>query len=161
MIEQALGLPGSCGFRLRFRLRYNRARVKSLLAPNASARDNAARAHAGKVSAHPLRKRTFRMASKNPAAPRPALARFDKPPAVKRRHFLRRFWLPAILLLAIAAGGLTGMITASQINTSRAAQEVASLATYRPSEVTRSYADDGETVIGEFELEKRIPLKYE
>jgi penicillin-binding protein 1A len=101
------------------------------------------------------------MNSINPAAPRPALSRLDKPPVLKRRHFLRRFWLPAVLLLAIAAGGLTGMITASQINTSRAAQEVASLATYRPSEVTRIYADDGETVIGEFALEKRIPLKYE
>jgi len=27
--------------------------------------------------------------------------------------------------------------------------------------VTRVYADDGETVIGEFALEKRIPLRYE
>jgi penicillin-binding protein 1A len=87
--------------------------------------------------------------------------RVNAQPAVKRRHFLRRFWLPAVLLLAIAAGGLTGMIMASQINSSRAAQEVASLATYRPSEVTRIYADDGETVIGEFALEKRIPLRYE
>ncbi|HEY0408191.1 MAG TPA: PBP1A family penicillin-binding protein [Pyrinomonadaceae bacterium] len=87
--------------------------------------------------------------------------RVNAQPALKRRHFLRRFWLPAVLLLAIAAGGLTGMIMAAQINSSRAAQEVASLATYRPSEVTRIYADDGETVIGEFALEKRIPLKYE
>ncbi|HEX8495401.1 MAG TPA: PBP1A family penicillin-binding protein [Pyrinomonadaceae bacterium] len=101
------------------------------------------------------------MASKNPLSLRAPQARFDKPPVFKRRHFLRRFWLPAVLLLAIAAGGLTGMIAASQINSSRAAQEVASLATYRPSEVTRIYADDGETVIGEFALEKRIPLKYE
>src|SRR5918912_1980916 len=79
----------------------------------------------------------------------------------RRRHFLRRFWLPAVLLLAIAAGGLTGIIAAYQINYSRAAQEVANLATYRPSVVTRVYADDGETIIGEFALEKRIPLKYE
>jgi penicillin-binding protein 1A len=99
------------------------------------------------------------MASKNPVAPRP-LSRLNAPPA-RRRQFLRRFWLPAVLLLAITAGGLTGMIAASQINSSRAAHEVASLATYRPSEVTRIYADDGETVIGEFALEKRIPLKYE
>ena len=40
-------------------------------------------------------------------------------------------------------------------------QRSAALATYRPSVVTRVYADDGETVIGEFALEKRIPLKYE
>jgi penicillin-binding protein 1A len=80
---------------------------------------------------------------------------------VRRRHILRRFWLPAVLLLAIAAGGLTGIIAAYQINYSRAAQEVASLATYRPSVVTRIYADDGETIIGEFAIEKRIPLKFE
>ena len=91
---------------------------------------------------------------------RPLAARLNAPPA-QRRHFLRRFWLPAVLLLAIAAGGLTGIIAAYQLNYSRAANEVASLATYRPSVVTRIYADDGETVIGEFALEKRIPLKYE
>src|ERR671938_1915731 len=88
-------------------------------------------------------------------------ARFNNVPPAKRRHFLRRFWLPAVLLLALAAGGLTGIIAAYQLNHSRAAEEVASLATYRPSVVTRIYADDGETVIGEFFLEKRIPLKYE
>jgi penicillin-binding protein 1A len=82
-------------------------------------------------------------------------------PSEQRRHLLRRFWLPAVLLLALAAGGLTGIIAAYQLNYSRAANEVAALATYRPSVVTRVYADDGETVIGEFALEKRIPLKYE
>ena len=79
----------------------------------------------------------------------------------ERQHLLRRFWLPAVLLLALAAGGLTGMIAANKLNYSRAANEVAALATYRPSVVTRIYADDGETVIGEFALEKRIPLKYD
>ncbi len=81
--------------------------------------------------------------------------------AEQRRHLLRRFWLPAVLLLALAAGGLTGIIAAYELNYSRAANEVAALATYRPSVVTRVYADDGETVIGEFALEKRIPLKYD
>src|SRR6266850_3493433 len=84
----------------------------------------------------------------------------NAPPA-QRRHLLRRFWLPAVLLLALAAGGLTGIIAAYQLNYSRAANEVAALATYRPSVVTRVYADDGTTVIGEFALEKRIPLKYD
>jgi penicillin-binding protein 1A len=79
----------------------------------------------------------------------------------ERKHTLRRFWLPAVILLALAAGGLTGIILAYQLNYSQAANEVAALATYRPSVVTRIYADDGETVIGEFALEKRIPLKYE
>src|SRR3989440_3518630 len=84
----------------------------------------------------------------------------NSPPG-ERKHILRRFWFPAVLMLALAAGGLTGIIAAYQLNHSRAAEEVASLATYRPSVVTRIYADDGETVIGEFFLEKRIPLKYE
>src|SRR5262245_38914093 len=79
----------------------------------------------------------------------------------ERRTILRRFWMPAVVLLALAAGGLTGIIAAYKLNYSRAANEVAALATYRPSVVTRVYADDGQTVIGEFALEKRIPLKYE
>jgi penicillin-binding protein 1A len=82
-------------------------------------------------------------------------------PPEQRRHLLARLWLPTVLLLALAAGGLTGIIAAYELNYSRAATEVAALATYRPSVVTRVYADDGETVIGEFALEKRIPLKYE
>src|SRR6202163_149646 len=82
-------------------------------------------------------------------------------PANERAHILRRFWFPAVMLLALAAGGLTGIIAAYQLNYSQAASEVAALATYRPSVVTRVYADDGTTVIGEFALEKRIPLKFE
>src|SRR6266446_6321174 len=82
-------------------------------------------------------------------------------PPGERKHILRRFWFPAVILLALAAGGLTGIIAAYQLNYSQAASEVAALATYRPSVVTRIYADDGTTVIGEFALEKRIPLKYE
>jgi penicillin-binding protein 1A len=85
---------------------------------------------------------------------------YNAPPS-ERKHVLRRFWFPAVLLLALAAGGLTGIIAAYQLNYSQAATEVAALATYRPSVVTRIYADDGKTIIGEFALEKRIPLKYE
>src|SRR5467141_1895326 len=85
---------------------------------------------------------------------------YSAPPG-ERKHILRRFWFPAVMLLALAAGGLTGIIAAYQLNYSQAATEVAALATYRPSLVTRIYADDGKTVIGEFALEKRIPLKYE
>src|SRR5207244_2865283 len=82
-------------------------------------------------------------------------------PPAQRRYLLRRLWLPAVLLLALAAGGLTGIIAAYELNYSRAANEVAALATYRPSVVTRIYGDDGKTEIGEFALEKRIPLKYD
>src|SRR5215210_9357416 len=83
------------------------------------------------------------------------------PAHAPRRRALRRFWFPAVLLLAISAGGLTGIVLAYSLNYSRAAEEVKSLATYRPSVVTHVYADDGETIIGEFALERRIPLKYE
>jgi penicillin-binding protein 1A len=79
----------------------------------------------------------------------------------ERRVTLRKLWVPSVLLLALAAGGLSGIIAAYKLNYSRAANEVAALATYRPSVVTRVYADDGQTVIGEFALEKRIPLKYD
>ncbi|MBA3243004.1 MAG: PBP1A family penicillin-binding protein [Acidobacteria bacterium] len=84
-----------------------------------------------------------------------------RPAPKRRRSFIRRFWFPAVLLLALAAGGLTGIVLAYGLNYSRAAEEVKALATYRPSVVTKVYADDGETVIGEFALERRIPLKYE
>src|ERR1700704_2784100 len=83
-----------------------------------------------------------------------------RPPS-GRSSILSRLWLPAVVGLALAAGGLTGIVAAYELNYSRAANEVAALATYRPSVVTRIYADDGQTVIGEFALEKRIPLKYE
>lgn len=74
---------------------------------------------------------------------------------------LRSLWLPVVLLLALGAGGLTGIVLAYELNSSNAASEVAALATYRPSVITRVYADDGKTVIGEFALERRIPLRYE
>ena len=99
--------------------------------------------------------------SNAPRPPRPTATVVVRPSSPRRGKFLRRFWLPAVLMLALAAGGLTGIVLAYQINYSRAASEVAALATYRPSVVTRVYADDGETVIGEFALERRIPLNYE
>src|SRR2546423_9299106 len=101
------------------------------------------------------------MATKSPGLKSYSPKAIYSAPPEQRRHILRRFWLPAVLILALAAGGLTGIIAAYELNYSRAANEVAALATYRPSVVTRVYADDGETVIGEFALEKRIPLKYE
>src|SRR5437764_13714195 len=80
-------------------------------------------------------------------------------PPQKRRHFLRRFWFPSVLLLAIAAGGLTGIVLAYSLNYSRAAEEVKALATYRPSVVTRVYADDAEPAMGCLPLEGRSPLR--
>src|SRR5260370_3404592 len=81
-------------------------------------------------------------------------------PPNERKHILRRVWFPAVILLALAAGGLTGIIAAYQLNYSQAAIEVAALATYRPSVVTRIDPDDGQTVIGAFALENGDPLKY-
>jgi penicillin-binding protein 1A len=77
----------------------------------------------------------------------------------RKRSWLSIFWLPAALILALSAGALTGIIGSYYVNNSRAATEVAALATYRPSTVTKIYADDGETVIAEFALQKRIPLR--
>ena len=36
-------------------------------------------------------------------------------PPGERKHILRRFWFPAVILLALAAGGLTGIIAAYQL----------------------------------------------
>jgi penicillin-binding protein 1A len=76
----------------------------------------------------------------------------------RKRSWLSFLWLPAALILALSAGGLTGILGSYYLNNSRAATEVAALATYRPSTVTKVYADDGETVIAELALQKRIPL---
>ncbi len=75
--------------------------------------------------------------------------------------FFRRATFVALLVLAIIAGGLTGLVTAYQASFSSFAAEVDSLSEYRPPEVTKVYADDGKTIIGELALERRIPLTYE
>lgn len=77
----------------------------------------------------------------------------------KRRNLWSYVWLPMAVLLALAAGGLTGVLASYYLNNSRYATEVSALATYRPPQVTKIYADDGETVLAEFALEKRIPIK--
>jgi penicillin-binding protein 1A len=79
----------------------------------------------------------------------------------KSRRFLRSLWAPMAVLLALAAGSVTGVIAAYEMNYSRTAGEVSALATYRPSVVTKVYADDGQTIIGEFALERRVPLKQD
>ncbi len=68
-------------------------------------------------------------------------------------------WFPVALLLALAAGGMTGILGSYYLNNSRYATEVSALATYRPPQVTKIFADDGETVLAEFAIEKRIPIK--
>ncbi len=70
-------------------------------------------------------------------------------------------FLAAALLLALSAGALTGVLASYYLNNSRYSTEVSALATYRPPQVTTIYADDGETVLAEFALEKRIPIKIQ
>lgn len=77
----------------------------------------------------------------------------------KRSFAVRAAWFVSALLLAAAAGALTGVLAAYYLNNSRYAVEVSALATYRPPQVTTIYADDGETVLAEFAIEKRIPIK--
>jgi penicillin-binding protein 1A len=77
----------------------------------------------------------------------------------KGKSFWSYLWLPTALLLALSAGGMTGVLASYYLNNSHFATEVSALATYRPPQVTKVYADDGETVLAEFALEKRIPIK--
>lgn len=67
----------------------------------------------------------------------------------------------AALLLALSAGALTGVLVSYYLNNSRYSVEVSALATYRPPQVTTIYADDGETILAEFAIEKRIPVKIQ
>jgi penicillin-binding protein 1A len=71
----------------------------------------------------------------------------------------RVIWFLSALVLALCAGGLTGILASYYLNNSRYSLEVSALATYRPPQVTTIYADDGETVLAEFAIEKRIPVK--
>jgi penicillin-binding protein 1A len=70
-------------------------------------------------------------------------------------------FLIAALLLAVSAGALTGVLASYYLNNSRYSVEVSALATYRPPQVTTIYADDGETILAEFAIEKRIPIKIQ
>ncbi len=70
-------------------------------------------------------------------------------------------WFLLGLVLAVSAGGLTGVLVSYYLNNSQYSVEVSALATYRPPQVTTIYADDGETVLAEFAIEKRIPIKAE
>ena len=79
--------------------------------------------------------------------------------APKKRSIWKFVWLPTALLLALSAGSLTGVLASYYLNNSQYAVEVSALATYRPPQVTTIYADDGETILAEFALEKRIPIK--
>lgn len=82
-----------------------------------------------------------------------------KSTGAKKSRFWSFVWFPVALLLALSAGGLTGVLGSYYLNNSRYTTEVSALATYRPPQVTTIYADDGETILAEFAIEKRIPIK--
>src|SRR5215468_2620652 len=66
----------------------------------------------------------------------------------------------ALMSLALIAGGMTGLVFTYQMSLSDYANDVDGLANYKPPQVTKVYADDGKTQIGELSLERRIPLEY-
>jgi penicillin-binding protein 1A len=77
------------------------------------------------------------------------------------QNFFRRYTFLSLLVLSILAGLMFGATVAYQAGMTQEAQQVAGLADYRPNLVTRVFAEDGKTVIGEFSLERRIPVTYE
>lgn len=81
--------------------------------------------------------------------------------AVWLQDFFRRYTFLALVGLSVIAGVMFGATVAYQASMTQEAQEVAGLETYRPNLVTRVLADDGKTVVGEFSLERRIPVTYD
>ncbi len=74
--------------------------------------------------------------------------------------FFRSTSFTSVVALAVVAGLMTGVAFACQTSVSAFADDVDGLSEYRPPEVTKVYADDAKTVIGELSLERRIPLEY-
>ena len=81
--------------------------------------------------------------------------------AERLEQFFRESKLGALIVLSIIAGGLTGLVLAHQASLTSFAADVDALADYRPQEITKVYANDGKTVIGELSLERRIPIEYQ
>ena len=73
--------------------------------------------------------------------------------------FFQRGGLDALLVLALLAGAMTGLVLVSFSSLTSFAVEVDALADYRPPEITRVYASNG-NLIGELSLERRIPIEY-
>ncbi len=76
-------------------------------------------------------------------------------------NLLRRSTLITLLVLSLIAGTLTGLMFAYEVGFTTYAAEVESLGEYQPGEITKVYASDGKTIIGELALERRVPLTYE
>jgi penicillin-binding protein 1A len=69
--------------------------------------------------------------------------------------------LPLSLVISAVLGALSMLLFLQWFATTESYRQVAALADFQPNVVTRVYADDGRTVIGEFALERRVPLSYE
>jgi penicillin-binding protein 1A len=80
--------------------------------------------------------------------------------AARVRGVLRRRVILSSILLTVLCGGLVGVSIAYALDHSELAVMVAQLSDYQASVLTRVYADDEQTVIGEFYLERRIPIPY-
>src|SRR5262245_28298427 len=78
----------------------------------------------------------------------------------RMEDFFRVATTGALVCLALIAGGMTGLVFTYQMSLSDYANDVDGLANYKPNEVTKVFADDGKTPIGELALERRIPLEY-
>ncbi|HUK90687.1 MAG TPA: transglycosylase domain-containing protein, partial [Blastocatellia bacterium] len=87
--------------------------------------------------------------------------RYRQPHPNWLQGFFRRYTFLALLGLSIIAGMLFGLTVAYQASMTEEAQQVAALANYRPSLVTKVLADDQKTVIGQFSIERRIPVTYD
>lgn len=79
----------------------------------------------------------------------------------KLEDFFKYPRISTLVVLSIIAGSLTGLVVAYQTSFTSFASEVDALAEFRPPEITKVYADDGKTLIGELALERRVPLEYE
>src|SRR5262245_52008158 len=77
------------------------------------------------------------------------------------QEFFRRYTFLSLVALSVIAGMMFGATVAYQASMTEQAQEVAALANYKPNLVTRVIAGDGKTVVGEFSLERRIPVTYD
>jgi penicillin-binding protein 1A len=108
----------------------------------------------------------FYNSSKEPGGPRRQTNKSSVPNklteiAISLEAFFRNSERAALLVLAMMAGGLTGLVLAYQANFTTYAAEVDGLADNKLlNEITNVYADDGKTVIGQLSLERRIPIEY-
>lgn len=76
------------------------------------------------------------------------------------QDFFRKHMFLGLVILTVVAGSLFGGTVAYQSSLTDEARQVRALADFRPSAVTKVYAADGRTVIGQFAMERRIPVSY-